>query len=73
MYKKIIILLIPLTFLILCIGTSIGSSDTSLIHIASIIGYKVLGIPLLKEINPNDVAIIWNLRLPRVFFSLSCR
>ncbi|NRT79973.1 FecCD family ABC transporter permease [Clostridium beijerinckii] len=69
MYKKIIILLIPLTFLILCIGTSIGSSDTSLIHIASIIGYKVLGIPLLKEINPNDVAIIWSLRLPRVFLA----
>lgn len=69
MYKKIIILLISLTFLILCIGTSIGSSDTSLIHIASIIGYKVLGIPLLKEINPNDVAIIWNLRLPRVFLA----
>ncbi|NOW05362.1 FecCD family ABC transporter permease [Clostridium beijerinckii] len=69
MYKKIIILLIPLTFLILCIGTSIGSSDTSLIHIASIIGYKVLRIPLLKEINPNDVAIIWNLRLPRVFLA----
>jgi iron complex transport system permease protein len=69
MYKKIIILVIPLTFLILCIGTSIGSSDTSLIHIASIIGYKVLGIPLLKEINPNDVAIIWNLRLPRVFLA----
>ncbi len=69
MYKKTIILLIPLTFLILCIGTSIGSSDTSLIDIISIIGYKALGIPLLKEINPNDVAIIWNLRLPRVFLA----
>ncbi|WP_160688473.1 iron ABC transporter permease [Clostridium sp. C2-6-12] len=69
MYKKAIILLIPLTFLILCIGTSIGSSGTSVLNIISIIGYKAFGIPLSKNINANDIAIIWNLRLPRVLLA----
>jgi iron complex transport system permease protein len=67
--KKAIILLIPLAFLILCIGTSIGSSGTSLSNILSIIGYKILGIPLAKDISNNDVAVIWNLRLPRVLLA----
>lgn len=69
MYKKAVILLIPLTFLILCIGTSIGSSDTSFVDIISIIGYKAFSIPLPKHINANAVSIIWNLRLPRVFLA----
>lgn len=69
MYKKTIVLLIPLTFLILCIGTSIGSSGTSILKIISIIGYKSFGIPLAKDINANDIAIIWNLRLPRVLLA----
>ena len=69
MYKKTIILLIPLAFLVLCIGTSIGSANTSIMNILSIIGYKILGIPLAKNINNNDVAIIWNLRLPRVLLA----
>jgi iron complex transport system permease protein len=69
MYKKTIILLIPLTFLILCIGASIGSSGTSVLNIVSIVGYKAFGIPLCKNINSNDIAIIWNLRLPRVLLA----
>lgn len=69
MYKKTLILLIPLTFLILCIGASIGSSDTSVLNIISIVGFKSFGIPLSKNINANDIAIIWNLRLPRVLLA----
>ena len=67
--KKAIIILISLTCLILCIGTSIGSSNTSIKDILSIIGYKIFTIPLPKNINNNDVAIIWNLRLPRVLLA----
>ena len=67
--KKSIILLISLVFLVLCIGTSIGSSNTSIKDILSIIGYKILGIPLSKGIDNNNVAIIWNLRLPRVLLA----
>lgn len=69
MYKKTIVLLIPLTFLILCIGASIGSSDTSILNIISIVGHKAFGIPLSKNISANDIAIIWNLRLPRVLLA----
>lgn len=69
MYKKIIALLVPLTFLVLCIGTSIGSSGISILNIISIIGHKIFGIQLVKDINLNDAAIIWNLRLPRVLLA----
>lgn len=67
--KVIITLLLLLSFFVLCIGTSIGTSNTSIINIVSILAYKTLGIPLAKGININDVAIIWNLRLPRVLLA----
>ena len=67
--KKSIILLILMTFLILCIGTSIGSANTSIKDILAIIGHKVFGIPLFKGIDNNSVSIIWNLRLPRVLLA----
>lgn len=67
--KKSIILLISITILILCIGTSIGSSNTSIVNILSIIGYKIFRISLYKGIDTNEVAIIWNLRLPRVLLA----
>jgi len=67
--NKAILLLILLTFLILCIGTSIGGANTSIKDILSIIVYKIFGIPLSKGIDNNDVAIIWNLRLPRVLLA----
>lgn len=67
--NKAILLLILLTFLILFIGTSIGSASTSIRDILSIIAYKIFGIPLSKGIDNNDLAIIWNLRLPRVLLA----
>lgn len=67
MYKKVVILLILLMFLILCIGIFIGSFDISFVDIILIIGYKVFSILLFKYINVNVVFIIWNLRLFRVF------
>jgi len=67
--NKAILLLILLTFLIICLGTSIGGANTSIKDILSIIVYKILAIPLSKGIDNNDVAIIWNLRLPRVLLA----
>lgn len=67
--KKTIILLFFLAFVVLCIGTSIGSSNTNIKDILCIIGNKIFGIPIIKGINNNDVAIIWNLRLPRVLLA----
>jgi len=67
--KKAIILITLLTFFVLCLGTSIGSANTSIKDILSIIGHKVFGIPLSKGIDNNSVSIIWNLRLPRVLLA----
>ncbi|MGL5353595.1 MAG: ABC transporter permease, partial [Clostridium sp.] len=67
--KILMMLSIPLVFLIICIGTSIGSSNISLLDIISIIGHKIFSIPLKAGIDGKDVAIIWNLRLPRVLLA----
>ena len=60
---------IPIAFLIICIGTSIGSSNINLFDIFSIIGNKVLNIPLDYKITGQEVAIIWELRFPRVLLA----
>lgn len=67
--KRNVILLISLSFLVICMGTSIGSSHTSILDILSILSYKIFNFPLGDGITKNDVAIIWNLRLPRVLLA----
>lgn len=62
-------LAIPLVFLVICIGTSIGSSNISIRDIISIIGNKLFNLPLLEGIKPQDVSIIWVIRLPRVLLA----
>lgn len=67
--RKKALLTIPIAFLIICIGTSIGSSNINLFDIFSIIGNKVLNIPLDYKITGQEVAIIWELRFPRVLLA----
>lgn len=68
--RKIILLLaIPIVFLIICIGTSIGSSNINILNIISIIGNKLFSIPLIDGVQSQDVAIIWAVRLPRVLLA----
>ena len=67
--RKKALLTIPIAFLIICIGTSIGSSNINLFDIFSIIGNKVLNIPLGYRITGQEVAIIWELRFPRVLLA----
>ena len=69
--KTLMILSIPLVFLIICIGTSIGSSNISIMDIISIISHKVFQTNLLEGIEAKDVAIIWNIRLPRVLLAFT--
>lgn len=69
--KTLMILSIPLVFLIICIGTSIGSSNISIMDIISIISHKVFHTNLLEGIEAKDVAIIWNIRLPRVLLAFT--
>ena len=63
------ILSVPLVFLIICIGTSIGSSNISIMDIISIIVHKLFNINLLEGIEAKEVAIIWSIRLPRVLLA----
>lgn len=65
---KAIICIIVLVFIIL-LGTSIGSSDISLVDTLSIIGNKILNLSLSESITSKDISIIWKLRLPRVLLA----
>lgn len=67
--RTLMILSVPLVFLIICIGTSIGSSNISIMDIISIIVHKVFNINLLDGIEAKEVAIIWSIRLPRVLLA----
>ena len=70
-YKKriLVILSIPLVLLSICIGTSVGSSNISILDTFYILVHKIFSIPLVSGIDPSDVAIIWSLRLPRVLLA----
>ncbi|MDB1940250.1 iron ABC transporter permease [Clostridium tertium] len=69
--KTLMILSMPLVILIICIGTSIGSSNISIMDIISIILHKVFNANLLEGIEAKDVAIIWSIRLPRVLLAFT--
>ena len=67
--KKKSILSIITVLIILLLGTSIGSSDISLIDTLPIILNKTLNISLAGNIPAKDISIIWKLRLPRVLLA----
>ena len=67
--KILMMLSIPLVILVICIGTSIGSSNISIMDIISIISNKVFNTNLLQGIESKDVAIIWSIRFPRVLLA----
>ncbi|WP_018591699.1 FecCD family ABC transporter permease [Terrisporobacter glycolicus] len=66
--KKIAVSIISL-LAIIWLGTSIGSSDISIFDTLSIIGNKMLNLPLSENVTPKHISIIWNLRLPRVLLA----
>ncbi|WP_040191974.1 FecCD family ABC transporter permease [Clostridium culturomicium] len=67
--RTLALLSIPLVLLIICIGTSIGSSNIGIFDVFSILAHKILRVPLAEGIDSQQVAIIWNLRLPRVLLA----
>ncbi|MDZ7542764.1 ABC transporter permease, partial [Clostridium perfringens] len=54
--KTLMVLSIPVVFLIICIGTSIGSSNISIMDIISIISHKIFNTQLLQGIEAKDVS-----------------
>jgi len=67
--RNLAFLTIPIVFLVICIGTSIGSSNINLFDIFSIIGNKLVNIPLKENVTGQEIAIIWELRFPRVLLA----
>lgn len=67
--RLLITLAVPLVFLVICIGTAIGSSNIGIGDIISIVGNKLLNLPLSESISAQDQAIIWVIRLPRVLLA----
>ena len=67
--NKIVVLSIVLVFFMICIGTSVGSSNISILDTISILGNKIFNLPLRVGMEPKNVSIIWNLRLPRVLLA----
>lgn len=67
--KNLAILSIPLVFLLICIGTSIGSSNIHILDIFNIILNKIFKLPLRDGINQKYISIIFSLRLPRVLLA----
>ena len=67
--KMLLWLSLPLAFLVICIGTSIGSSNINIFNIISVIGNKLFSLPLIEGVGSNDVAIIWVVRFPRVLLA----
>ena len=67
--KKKCIIGIFILISIIYIGTSIGSSNISMLDTISIIANKTFGITLRDGVLPKDVSIIWKIRLPRVLLA----
>ncbi|WP_042274987.1 FecCD family ABC transporter permease [[Clostridium] dakarense] len=67
--KKKVLLSIAIVFIIISIGTSIGSSNINILDTISVISNKLFNIPLREGIDPKNVSIVWKLRLPRVLLA----
>lgn len=67
--KKKVLLSIAIVFIIISIGTSIGSSNINILDTISVVGNKLFNIPLREGIDPKNISIVWKLRLPRVLLA----
>jgi len=68
MKVKIIIAAIVCIFSVL-LGVGIGSVGIAPLDILRIIGHRIFGLSLPEHIDAGMVAIVWNLRLPRVLLA----
>jgi iron complex transport system permease protein len=60
---------ILLTFIILCAGSSLGSTSIGFIDTLNIVFHKIVNLPLKAGIDPKNITIVWNLRLPRALLA----
>jgi len=67
--NKLIIVGTIISFFIIALAVSLGSTVISPIETLQIILHKLFRIPLNAEIDPRTVSIVWLLRLPRVLLA----
>jgi len=67
--KRKVVISILLSFIIISIGTSVGSSNINLIETISILLHKCFDIPIINSIDTKNIGIVWTLRLPRVLLA----
>lgn len=67
--KKKVALSFCIVFILICLATSIGTSDINIMDTISIIGNKLFNLPLPEQVEAKNVSIIWKLRLPRVLLA----
>lgn len=67
--KTALIFMPIMAVLAIIIGVAFGSVNVSFSDVVNVILYKVFNTKLSIDINDSTVAIIWELRLPRVFLA----
>jgi len=60
---------ICISIVALVLGVAIGSVNISPVSILHILGHNLFGLSLPEEVTPAQVAIVWNLRLPRTLLA----
>jgi len=67
--KNNIVLGIIISLLIIVTAAALGSTNISLVETFNILLHKIFRIPLAENITPQNVLIVWQLRLPRVLLA----
>ncbi|MCL1997156.1 MAG: iron ABC transporter permease [Turicibacter sp.] len=67
--KKRVILTICASFVAIVLGVAIGSVYIQPNNVLAIIAHNVVGLDLPEQITSAEVAIVWNLRLPRTLLA----
>ncbi len=65
--KKVFILAIGISFILLNISVLVGSGNVNLVDVYKVIFNKVFNMPF--DVSKNDILLIWNVRLPRVLMA----
>ena len=67
--KSKIVILIVVSFAILLFCIAFGSVHVPIMHVLHILAHTLFDVPLPEHVAPTNVAIVWNLRLPRVLLA----
>ncbi len=67
--KLRVFIIIMLVFVIIILGLTLGVGNVSIADVFNIAMHKILGFELEQSIKSSSVAIVWDIRLPRVLLA----